>query len=89
MSIAPGWYPDPADTANMRYWDGEGWADHPCRPTADLRAAQAEKAAAEKAALEKAAAEAKVVTLPPGRAGRTAVRLRRGGRRVSPTRPPR
>src|SRR5215217_2805989 len=66
MSIAPGWYPDPADPANMRYWDGEGWADQPVPTTADLRA---EKAAAEKAAAERAAAEADVATLPPARAG--------------------
>jgi uncharacterized RDD family membrane protein YckC len=67
MSIAPGWYPDPADPANTRYWDGEGWADQPVLTTGDLRAAQAEKAAADRAAREKAA-EAKVATLPPERA---------------------
>jgi uncharacterized RDD family membrane protein YckC len=27
MSVAPGWYPDPADPGTTRYWDGEGWAD--------------------------------------------------------------
>ncbi|MCP2325808.1 putative RDD family membrane protein YckC [Hamadaea flava] len=27
MSVAPGWYPDPADPDTTRYWDGEGWAD--------------------------------------------------------------
>jgi uncharacterized RDD family membrane protein YckC len=27
MSIAPGWYPDPADPTTTRYWDGEGWVD--------------------------------------------------------------
>lgn len=25
MSIAPGWYPDPAEPTTQRYWDGEGW----------------------------------------------------------------
>jgi uncharacterized RDD family membrane protein YckC len=29
MSVAPGWYPDPADPGTTRYWDGEGWADQP------------------------------------------------------------
>lgn len=55
MSIAPGWYPDPADPSNTRYWDGEGWADQPVPTTADLRAAEAEKAAAEQAARDRAA----------------------------------
>lgn len=55
MSITPGWYPDPADPANTRYWDGEGWADQPVPTTADLRAAEAEKAAAERAARDRAA----------------------------------
>lgn len=26
-SITPGWYPDPAGTADLRYWDGSHWAD--------------------------------------------------------------
>jgi uncharacterized RDD family membrane protein YckC len=55
MSIAPGWYPDPADPAHTRYWDGEGWADQPVPTTADLRAAEAAKAAAEQAARDQAA----------------------------------
>lgn len=25
MSIAPGWYKDPAEPTTQRYWDGEGW----------------------------------------------------------------
>jgi uncharacterized RDD family membrane protein YckC len=25
VSVAPGWYPDPADPAVQRYWDGEQW----------------------------------------------------------------
>ncbi|WP_433530157.1 RDD family protein [Micromonospora sp. CA-263727] len=25
MSVAPGWYVDPADPQTRRYWDGEGW----------------------------------------------------------------
>lgn len=24
---SPGWYPDPADAAQQRWWDGKGWAD--------------------------------------------------------------
>ena len=24
---APGWYPDPASDANIRYWDGQAWTD--------------------------------------------------------------
>jgi uncharacterized RDD family membrane protein YckC len=67
MSIAPGWYPDPADPANTRYWDGEGWVDQPVPTTADLRAAEAEKAAAEQAARDRAA-------MLPGPAGRAVPR---------------
>jgi uncharacterized RDD family membrane protein YckC len=55
MSIAPGWYPDPADPSNTRYWDGEGWADQPVPTTADLRAAEAAKATAEQAERDRAA----------------------------------
>ncbi|MBB5823974.1 RDD family protein [Micromonospora carbonacea] len=29
MSIAPGWYVDPADPDTRRYWDGEGWIGAP------------------------------------------------------------
>lgn len=29
MSIAPGWYKDPADPATQRWWDGEGWVGEP------------------------------------------------------------
>ncbi|HEX5741740.1 MAG TPA: RDD family protein [Pilimelia sp.] len=29
MSVAPGWYPDPADRTTQRYWDGEGWLGDP------------------------------------------------------------
>lgn len=25
MSVAPGWYKDPAEPTTQRYWDGEGW----------------------------------------------------------------
>ena len=28
-AIAPGWYKDPADPANQRWWDGEGWIGDP------------------------------------------------------------
>ncbi len=27
--IAPGWYKDPAEPTNQRYWDGEGWIGEP------------------------------------------------------------
>ncbi|MER7459728.1 RDD family protein [Micromonospora sp. NPDC126480] len=29
MSVAPGWYVDPADPETRRYWDGEGWIGAP------------------------------------------------------------
>ncbi|QOC90019.1 RDD family protein [Micromonospora craniellae] len=29
MSVAPGWYVDPADPETRRYWDGEGWIGTP------------------------------------------------------------
>ncbi|TCB98992.1 RDD family protein [Micromonospora zingiberis] len=29
MSVAPGWYVDPADPQTRRYWDGEGWLGAP------------------------------------------------------------
>ncbi|NYT95933.1 RDD family protein [Salinispora sp. H7-4] len=29
MSVAPGWYLDPADPGTRRYWDGEGWLGAP------------------------------------------------------------
>jgi uncharacterized RDD family membrane protein YckC len=32
--IAPGWYPDPADPATQRYWDGEGYLGEPLPATA-------------------------------------------------------
>lgn len=27
-SPAPGWYPDPGSTDQIRYWDGAAWTDH-------------------------------------------------------------
>lgn len=29
MTIAPGWYRDPADPTTQRWWDGEGWVGEP------------------------------------------------------------
>jgi uncharacterized RDD family membrane protein YckC len=29
MSVAPGWYPDPASPQTQRYWDGEQWIGPP------------------------------------------------------------
>lgn len=29
MSVAPGWYKDPAEPTTQRYWDGEGWVGAP------------------------------------------------------------
>ena len=28
MNPVAGWYPDPADAARLRWWDGSGWTDH-------------------------------------------------------------
>ena len=28
MSIASGWYPDPADAQRVRWWDGSRWTEH-------------------------------------------------------------
>ncbi len=34
MSTPPGWYPDPYQPENVRYWDGTGWVeDNPTQPT--------------------------------------------------------
>ena len=65
MSIAPGWYPDPADPGNTRYWDGEGWSDQPVPTTADLRAAEAAKAAQEQAARDRASMIPGSYPVPP------------------------
>jgi uncharacterized RDD family membrane protein YckC len=29
VSVAPGWYKDPAEPNTQRYWDGEGWVGEP------------------------------------------------------------
>jgi uncharacterized RDD family membrane protein YckC len=29
VSVAPGWYPDPAEPTTQRYWDGEQWIGEP------------------------------------------------------------
>ena len=28
MQQPPGWYPNPADAAQLRWWDGNAWTDH-------------------------------------------------------------
>lgn len=28
MDVTAGWYPDPEDTANLRWWDGSAWTEH-------------------------------------------------------------
>jgi hypothetical protein len=35
MTATPaGWYPNPADASQLRYWDGKHWTEHrtPARP---------------------------------------------------------
>ena len=27
-TIQPGWFPDPLQQHNLRYFDGDGWTDH-------------------------------------------------------------
>lgn len=36
MTVGPGWFPDPEDAAQLRYWDGQGWTDQrsPAQPAA-------------------------------------------------------
>jgi len=41
-----GWFPDPEDPANLRYWDGSAWTDHrhPAEPAAPAAAPAAASA---------------------------------------------
>jgi hypothetical protein len=34
---AAGWFPDPRDTARLRWWDGGAWWPHPRRPVEAVR----------------------------------------------------
>lgn len=38
--LAPfGWYPDPADSSRMRWWDGQRWTDRTEYPRPELQPA--------------------------------------------------
>lgn len=91
MSIAPGWYRDPADPATQRYWDGEGWIGAPlpadATPPAGPPAEQPDPPAAppgqpEPPAGEAGAAHPAPVPLPLG-----AVRMPPPGRPGPPPQP--
>ena len=36
MTATPDWYPDPAGSANLRYYDGNQWTDHYSPVTEDV-----------------------------------------------------
>jgi uncharacterized RDD family membrane protein YckC len=62
-TIEPGWYPDPADPATQRYWDGEAWVGKPVPADAEPPA-EPEPADPEPQPLPLSTPDAPVETLP-------------------------
>jgi hypothetical protein len=58
--IAPGWYADPSDPSQLRWWSGEGWTEHVspiAQPAEAAVSAQAESVPAESVPAESVPAE--------------------------------
>ena len=47
--VAPGWYPDPQNQGQVRYWDGSAWTEH-VQPAGQAAAPAADPSTAEQAA---------------------------------------
>jgi Protein of unknown function (DUF2510) len=73
MSVMSGWYPDPAGSAELRFWDGQGWTAQtaPVAPAAPLAPAapSAPSAPAEPTGPRVTYASTMAVRRPPGRSG--------------------
>jgi uncharacterized RDD family membrane protein YckC len=62
-TIEPGWYPDPADPATQRYWDGAAWVGKPVPADAEPPA-EPEPVEPEPEPLPQSTPDAPVQTLP-------------------------